>query len=202
MCQLPFLLRSCCLSRLRLGVEGLVQTASTTLAWATSLHTQLPTSLAAKMMVVSCERSPHSARKVRVKAWMKMGETRLCHFFCGTAVPVPASTSGAPFTCLDRWSCKDEGPSVQLANVLTLQQQTKTFHLLVLLVPTITPWNASMHSCIPDRNNQDNSHLWQQISFPPLSLENGLGSFQKAMWAADERVKLPKPPAVFAQENV
>lgn len=31
------------------------------------------------MMVVSCERSPHSARKVRVNAWMKMGEMKLYH---------------------------------------------------------------------------------------------------------------------------
>ena len=34
------------------------------------------TSLAARMMVVICDRSPHSARKVRVKAWMKIGEVR------------------------------------------------------------------------------------------------------------------------------
>ena len=34
------------------------------------------TSLAARMMVVICDRSPHSARKVREKAWRKMGETR------------------------------------------------------------------------------------------------------------------------------
>lgn len=85
------------------------------------LEQQPPTSLAARMMVVSCERSPHSARKVRVKAWMKMGDTTLCHFFCGTAVPLPASTSGAPLTCLDRWSCKDEGPSVQLTKCYMVQ---------------------------------------------------------------------------------
>lgn len=39
-----------------------------------------PTSRAARIIVVSCERSPHSARKVRVRAWMKMGEMKLCHF--------------------------------------------------------------------------------------------------------------------------
>lgn len=55
-------------------------------------------------MVVSCERSPHSARKVRVKAWMKMGEMKLCHFPWGTVVPDAASTSGDPLSSLDRWS--------------------------------------------------------------------------------------------------
>lgn len=64
------------------------------------------TSRAARMMVVSCERSPHSARKVRVRAWMKMGEMKLWHFPWGTVVPDPASTSGAPLDSLDLWSCK------------------------------------------------------------------------------------------------
>lgn len=58
-------------------------------------------------MVVSCERSPHSARKVRVKAWMKMGEMKLCHFLWGRVVPDPASTSGVPLASLDRWSYTD-----------------------------------------------------------------------------------------------
>lgn len=91
-----------------------------------------PTSLAARMMVVSCERSPHSARKVRVKAWMKMGDTTLCHFFCGTAVPVPASTSGAPFTCLDRWSCRDEDPSGMNQDMQTSKIMMTFFPLCLL----------------------------------------------------------------------
>ena len=57
------------------------------------------TSLAPKMMVVSCERSPHSAKKVRVKACKKMGETRGPKHFSlllsGTLVR-PCSASPAP----------------------------------------------------------------------------------------------------------
>lgn len=64
------------------------------------------TSRAARMMVVSWERSPHSARKVRVNAWRKMGEMKLYHLACGAAAPSPASTSAAPLASLDRWSCK------------------------------------------------------------------------------------------------
>lgn len=66
------------------------------------------TSRAARMMVVSCERSPHSARKVRVNAWRKMGEMKLYHLACGTVAPDPASTSAVPLASLERCSCEDK----------------------------------------------------------------------------------------------
>lgn len=66
------------------------------------------TSRAARIMVVSWERSPHSARKVRVNAWKKMGEIKLYHLACGIVAPDPASISAVPLASLDRWSCKDK----------------------------------------------------------------------------------------------
>lgn len=74
---------------------------------ATNVKTE-QTSRAARIMVVSCERSPHSARKVRVNAWKKMGERRLYHLACGAVAPDPASISAVPLASLDRWSCKDK----------------------------------------------------------------------------------------------
>lgn len=71
-----------------------------------SINKNKQTSRAARIMVVSCERSPHSARKVRVRAWMKMGEMKLWQFPWGRLVPDPASTSGVPLASLDLWSCK------------------------------------------------------------------------------------------------
>lgn len=79
-----------------------------------SLHTgaslllETLTSLAARMMVVSCDRSPHSARKDRVKAWMKIGEMKLYHLVWGRVIPVPASTSAVPLASLERCSCRQK----------------------------------------------------------------------------------------------
>lgn len=66
------------------------------------------TSLAARMIVVICERSPHSARKVREKAWRKMGETNGPKNFSllrRGGVVVRASGSGAA----DREACMGSG---------------------------------------------------------------------------------------------
>lgn len=87
------------------------------------------TSRAARIIVVSCERSPHSARKVRVRAWMKTGEMKLCHFPWGTAVPDPASTSGVPLASLDRWSCKHKVAQAG-SKTLLVSQHTEVFSYL------------------------------------------------------------------------
>lgn len=60
-------------------------------------------------MVVNWERSPHSAKKVKVKAWTKIGEIKCSHFFWGIAVPGPDSTSPGPFNSLVLWSCEGQG---------------------------------------------------------------------------------------------
>lgn len=67
------------------------------------------TSLAAKTMVVNWERSPHSAKNVKVKAWTKIGEIKCSHFFWGIVVPGPDSTSPGPFNSLVLWSCGGQG---------------------------------------------------------------------------------------------
>lgn len=72
-------------------------------------HSATLTSLAAKTMVVNWERSPHSAKKVKVKAWTKIGEIKCSHFFWGIAVPGPDSTSPGPFNSLVLWSCEGQG---------------------------------------------------------------------------------------------
>lgn len=138
-----------------------------------ALKLNVQTSRAARIMVVSWERSPHSARKVRVKAWTKMGEMKLCHFPWGKVVPDPASTSAVPLMSLDRWSYTNKTHrycTTSLPIMVYLQIEASHFFSPTCRPATDQGSGTLFTGCLDNNVNDSSGSIYSVVALPSVRL--------------------------------